>query len=252
MDKTLGNKLNDLMAERKLTGKQLAADIGVTEGTISKILTGLNTNPKSDTIIALSKYFNVSTDYLLGLSDYKTAETADIGAVTGLEEENINALKDYVNYFKNKLENNTQGEVHDQAIYQYKFEFFGILNRFIAGLLSNNIINRMQECRLNLASGYILSDLDSSLDYDSVIKQTDMQLNFSAYVLSGLENGPNNHIPMIAHIIQGDNQHKECEKDISLLLDECTNYCPGKIEKIIGQFLSNTGGGTYGNSTKEG
>lgn len=81
MEMSLGNKLDKLMKEKKLTGKQLANDTGITEGTVSKILTGVNTNPKSDTIVTLAKYFNVSSDYLLGLSDIKTPQSADIDEI---------------------------------------------------------------------------------------------------------------------------------------------------------------------------
>lgn len=92
MKKTLGNKLSDLMTEKNITGKQLASEINITEGTISKILTGQNNNPKSDTIIALAKYFDVSTDYLLGMSNYKTHKNANIGEITGLTDENVDFL----------------------------------------------------------------------------------------------------------------------------------------------------------------
>lgn len=134
MKKTLGNKLNDLMTEKNITGKQLAADIQMTEGTISKILTGVNTNPKSDTIIALAKYFNVSSDYLLGLSDYKTPQAADIGATTRLSEKNIELLKGF----------------SDNA----DINSLNIFNDFFMEILQSTFVEDMDFCRELLQDVY--------------------------------------------------------------------------------------------------
>ena len=47
---------------------------------------------KTGAIISLAKYFNVSTDYLLGISEYETSETANVGYITGLSAVSISKL----------------------------------------------------------------------------------------------------------------------------------------------------------------
>lgn len=62
-------RLKELRTEKKLTSIELAKQIGVTKGTISFWENEVN-EPKATYIIKMAKLFNVSTDYLLGVSDY--------------------------------------------------------------------------------------------------------------------------------------------------------------------------------------
>lgn len=55
------------------TQNQIADEIGISTGALSKYLNG-NATPKADVLFLLAKYFNVTTDYLLGLSDVKNNE----------------------------------------------------------------------------------------------------------------------------------------------------------------------------------
>lgn len=64
-----GERIKELRLERGLTQTELAKELGVTQKNISKYeleLLDLNTQ----TICKLCKFFGVSADYLLGLSDY--------------------------------------------------------------------------------------------------------------------------------------------------------------------------------------
>lgn len=61
-------KLKELRKEQKLLQKQVATDLGVTQVCIAKWETG-NREPSLDMLIKISKYFGVTTDYLLGLED---------------------------------------------------------------------------------------------------------------------------------------------------------------------------------------
>ena len=57
-----------LMKERKLNGVQLAAEMGLYKNAVSEWKTG-KVKPSTELIIKLAEYFEVSTDYLLGLTD---------------------------------------------------------------------------------------------------------------------------------------------------------------------------------------
>lgn len=61
-------KLKELREENKLLQKQLAAELGVSQVTIARWETA-SREPSFDDLIKIAKYFNVTTDYLLGLED---------------------------------------------------------------------------------------------------------------------------------------------------------------------------------------
>jgi transcriptional regulator with XRE-family HTH domain len=64
-------RLRTLRKEKKMTMEDLAHIIGVGKSTISSYESDLR-RPKKETLIHLSDIFEVSTDYLLGLSDDRT------------------------------------------------------------------------------------------------------------------------------------------------------------------------------------
>lgn len=66
----IGQRIKKLRAERNMTQETLAKLLGVGKTTISMYENG-NSTPNDDIKIQLSKHFNVSTDYLIGNSDYK-------------------------------------------------------------------------------------------------------------------------------------------------------------------------------------
>ena len=70
-DNKFSERLKELRQERKLTHIQLSKEL---KGSISASAIGMwETNkrvPNLDAVIILAKYFYVSLDYLVGLSDY--------------------------------------------------------------------------------------------------------------------------------------------------------------------------------------
>ena len=89
-----GARLAELRQKKELTQSELAEKLGVQRVTIAKNETAQRA-PSIDSLILFSEFFQVSTDYLLGLSDNATTDT-DLKAVcdyTGLNEEAINTIK---------------------------------------------------------------------------------------------------------------------------------------------------------------
>lgn len=89
--------LGDLITEKKektgLTNNQIADEIGIGQAQLSKIL-----NQKIElgisSLVKIARYFHVSTDYLLGLTDLKSTkvELKTIYKVTGLLDGSITNL----------------------------------------------------------------------------------------------------------------------------------------------------------------
>ncbi|MCD7806478.1 MAG: helix-turn-helix transcriptional regulator [Lachnospiraceae bacterium] len=68
-------RLKDLRSNRGLTQERLAEEIGTSQQTISRIEAKGDLIPV-DLLIRLSRYYNVSVDYLLGLSEEKYNQTS--------------------------------------------------------------------------------------------------------------------------------------------------------------------------------
>ena len=68
MENGFGERLRDLRIEKNVGQVELATSLGVSKGIISLWENGLR-EPKLSNLIALSKYFKVSIDYLAGLED---------------------------------------------------------------------------------------------------------------------------------------------------------------------------------------
>ena len=88
-------QLRDLIEGNNTTIQAVAEIVGVSRQAVSQYYNGL-TQPNADTIIKIAKYFNVSTDYLLGLTDKRTPNT-ELRAMceyTGLTETAIKMLRE--------------------------------------------------------------------------------------------------------------------------------------------------------------
>ena len=90
-------RLEDLIQEKKKEGitiEMISKDTGVPTGSISKYqndggVAGI------DSLVPLAKYFNVSTDFLLGLTEHPTTnlEVKELIKIIGLDESSINNIK---------------------------------------------------------------------------------------------------------------------------------------------------------------
>ena len=68
MDIKFSSNIKVIRQKMKVTQTQLAEDIGLSNGIISLWESGLRT-PSADAIIKLSRYFQLSTDYILKVTD---------------------------------------------------------------------------------------------------------------------------------------------------------------------------------------
>lgn len=68
----LSSIIKEQMAERGIRISELAHDIGLPQTTVSRVASGATDNPTASTLIALSDYFGVSIDALLGRAKQKS------------------------------------------------------------------------------------------------------------------------------------------------------------------------------------
>ena len=68
MNLNFGERIRNLREDRDLTQSELGAQVNMTQRKISYIERG-KYEPSIDDIVSLCKFFDVSSDYLLGLND---------------------------------------------------------------------------------------------------------------------------------------------------------------------------------------
>lgn len=91
-DNIISNRIKELREARGLSQADLARELHVTQQTVAHWESGTR-DLKTGAIASLAKFFDVTADYLLGLSDYTSSQSADIGAATGLTEDAVKKLK---------------------------------------------------------------------------------------------------------------------------------------------------------------
>ena len=91
-------KLRSLREERKINQQKIAMDLQISQASISKYEVG-SAEPDIGTIIKLAEYFNVSADYLLGISEKKLPLTK-----SDLTDMEINHLITYRSLAKTQKE----------------------------------------------------------------------------------------------------------------------------------------------------
>ena len=106
----IGERLKQLRIKNGLKQQELADMFGLSSGTIS-FYESEQRKPDIDFIVAIAKYFDVSTDYLLGLTNAIDKEIIDISKVTGLNDFSLTILEQSL-----KETNNAAAEVIDTVI----------------------------------------------------------------------------------------------------------------------------------------
>ena len=104
----MDNRIRELRKEKGITQIELAKLLNVSDRSVGFYETG-ERDPDTDTLKKLASYFDVSIDYLLGHSDIRNPKELKTEAkafhsldVTGLPEEAIEKVKDYIELMKLK------------------------------------------------------------------------------------------------------------------------------------------------------
>lgn len=112
----IGKRLKELRTTEGLTQQELAKILNVSSMSIS-FYENEQRKPDSDFIISVSKYFGVSTDYLLGLINAKDKENIDISKVTGLNDFSLTILEK-----SSKEKNNTAADIINTIVVMSSFK----------------------------------------------------------------------------------------------------------------------------------
>lgn len=110
---TIGKRLKSLRQKKDISMAQLAdsLDLDISPSTISNIENEKH-SPNAEIVIALAKYFEVTTDYLLLGKGFGTSFAAPsiIREAKGLylDEDEIGTIKELINFIKQKKKYNQE------------------------------------------------------------------------------------------------------------------------------------------------
>ena len=149
-----------------VTRADLAEYLGVSAVAIGQYYNG-DALPSMDNLIKIAKYFNVSTDYRLGLTDVKTTDT-DLKMIvdyTGLSEECINELRkmqEYITAFdsediRRSLWNESAGIFLDKTLEIHKL----IQPQFISAV-TNELLPTIMNYIMSVISSSALKERSKS------------------------------------------------------------------------------------------
>ena len=159
----LASRLRFLLEESGITQNQLAKKIGKTRQAVNSYTLG-TTVPDSDTIVKLSQFFGVSSDYLLGLSDVKT-QNRDLQFVcdyTKLSEEAVRKLA------------SCDKEHSDSS------SFRAILNSFISSKAFSDIVREIGQY---IAQKEKLEELQKCSEFSDEIRTLEKEVDFSLFCI---------------------------------------------------------------------
>lgn len=89
---TLGEKLRDERKNKKVTIKEVCRKIQISEGVLSDYENDKK-KPGAEALTALALFYNISVDYLLGLSEVKHNFKDEINKEMGLSEDAMDTLR---------------------------------------------------------------------------------------------------------------------------------------------------------------
>ena len=158
-------RLRTLIDETELPRQAIADEMGCDVSTITKHYNGTR-NLTIDFIVMYARYFNVSSDYLLGLSEVRTVspDTAMICRVTGLDDKAVRTLGEInepTNFESPKEIIKTLNYLIGELNYREQEKGFSCNGQSVLLRLSEYLMNRGEEAQVVhvLSNGMIFDDI---------------------------------------------------------------------------------------------
>ncbi len=158
-------RLRRLIDETGLARQAIADEMGCDVSTVTKHYNGTR-NLTIDFIAMYARYFNVSSDYLLGLSEVRTVspDTAMICRVTGLDDKAVRTLSEInepTNFESRKEIIKTLNYLIGELNYREQENGFSCNGQSVLLRLSEYLMNRGEEAQVVhvLSNGMIFDDI---------------------------------------------------------------------------------------------
>ena len=140
--KTIGQKIKSLRIALGLSREQLSEIIEVTHKSIYRYETGKSL-PDTTTLVKLATYFDVSTDYLLGLSGLKNQSKEEYGKIR--QSGKYNEI--YKRYLQSRESHDFQKKIHTFGSLQH-----GKMGKLCTAVRLNGVVGQMKIRQLRSGS----------------------------------------------------------------------------------------------------
>ena len=148
----IGNKIKTLREKKGLTQLELSKDLNVVRQTVAQ-WENQERDLKTGAIISLAKYFNVSADYLLGLTENTSTNISEIG------------ISNKTGFSTSTVEN----------ILNLSAEHKTILDKIINELLKSDLLEKFEELKANNIKLINLYQTDSI--YNKLVEDEELTYN---------------------------------------------------------------------------
>ena len=152
MYKEIGERIKNLRISKKLTQDEVAHALNVKRETVTRWETGAR-DIKTEITILLSKYFNVSADYLLGLTENTSTNISEIG------------ISNKTGFSTSTVEN----------ILDLPIKLKIILDKIINELLKSDLLEKFEELKENNIKLINLYQTDSI--YNKLVEDEELTYN---------------------------------------------------------------------------
>lgn len=229
MSAIIGKRIKALREERNLTQNELAEDLQVGRETVARWETG-DRDIKTDATIRLAKYFDVTSDYILGISDCKMSENENIHKRTGLSEENIKLLQELkadkpnndiatlLNRLKELYPNEEVFDKTENDIISYKNNI-DIINCFLTEIMANDFLCNINACRM------LINSINDNLVY---LKQLTSPKEIE-------------YLAFLSDRLLADSTYQKCKESLLNMLDKYLDYDKEKMLLIENEQLKISG-----------
>jgi len=143
-------RLREIMDNNpNITQQQVADYLGVTRQSISQYMNG-NSQATADKIILLTQFFNVSADYLLGITDIKTADTSvqSVSHYLGVNDKIVIGIKNNIDMLLSDVDEHKEFGINEsemldvfEKIVNYDDYLLEHIIRNILSIVENNDLN---------------------------------------------------------------------------------------------------------------
>lgn len=153
---TIQERLKDLRVERGLSLEELSKETGISSSALSSYENNEDKDISLNSILTLAGFYNVSTDYLLGLTEINKSSVADISELK-LDDETIDTLK------KGKINSRLLCEIIKNENF---VDFMSDMEIYVDGLAEmqiRNLNSLVSNMRTKIMQQYEVSDSDHYL-----------------------------------------------------------------------------------------
>ncbi|MBQ6873866.1 MAG: helix-turn-helix transcriptional regulator [Clostridia bacterium] len=127
----ISQRINETLAIREIKQKELAKALGVTDNTVSYFCSGKRT-PNLAQLIEISKFLNVSIEYLLGLTNTSAKTDTEEGKIIRTVCDYIGLSEETVKYLHEFVEANSK---HNRNIFDFDFMNFLVMYGFMDSVI---------------------------------------------------------------------------------------------------------------------